>query len=450
MASSLRNLRTELQLDIAEALISSPNGHAALCEWRCTCSFYRDMLAPYVLETVSLLNHLDEDDDSDYDDDISYGTSNCRRRNNDDCASTLLELAGRPYAKHVKKLVYTGFSERNDSYRSIRKVFPSRVGVILSNLGQFGGLSSLAVTCLTNLSLSGYYDDWGTPLLSKAEAVAAETSDTGRYLIHRTYKFLSKNMDHRIKTLKIRDLEPQDVSAFYSEDFHRFLHNIQAFELSFRGIEDIYHDRTDDRYRNYASRLRLYFFDNLRNVLDFAFVANKNGPVKMTMFRYMTDSMPLLNRVHLEWILICPGLVDFLVAKSTTLESISLHNCSGPSASVNSLGITWRELFRKVSNAKPSKLQMFTVKPYRVVPDLLYNGSVSPENMEILTNDLERRQFHYADIDRGEACVRDDVEEMVDSFIQGEDHRAYEELMVIVRANVARLSSRYASRLLKT
>jgi hypothetical protein len=37
--------------------------------------------------------------------------------------------------------------------------------------------------------------------------------------------------------------------------------------------------------------------------------------------------MPFLKRLHLEWIFICRELVEFLLSKSTTLESVSLHEC---------------------------------------------------------------------------------------------------------------------------
>jgi hypothetical protein len=73
MASSLEILPGELQLAVADALAGNRAGHVALCEWSCTCSFYRTLLAPYIFEIVSL-------------------------KNSEDSASRLLQIARSPYS----------------------------------------------------------------------------------------------------------------------------------------------------------------------------------------------------------------------------------------------------------------------------------------------------------------------------------------------------------------
>jgi hypothetical protein len=429
MASILKGLATEIQLSIADVLGCSSDGHRAISEWSSTCSFYRTLLAPYVFETVSL-------------------------RNDEACATTVLLIARGPYSKHVKNLVYTGVAsdcvsggyEFLDS-QIIDNVFPSLVDEILSGLQQFPSLTSLDIRFpLDEDKCIDWEKGWPEPLSSMAEIVAAETSEVGRSLMNHTYKALSRNANHQITALKLRDLQSVEVSTFSAEIFHRFLHSIQKFELSTCGFFSDYQLNIFDFHLQFVSRLGLFFFDHLHRVQEFVLKANEYVPLGVmgwghASFGLSAHQMPLLKHVHLEWIFICLELVEFLISKSATLESVSLHECKGSSSSSNPAyenSIPWQVFFRVISNAKPSRLRQFNVTPTSVAPEV-YENENTPEVQEVMENNPERRMFDYATLNEKYGCVFDDEDSTLESFLEGEDQEAYDELLEIVHANASRI-----------
>jgi hypothetical protein len=432
MALYLEGLATEIQLEIADILSRRSDGHRDVCEWSSTCSFYRTLLAPYVFETVSL-------------------------RNDEACATTVLRIAQGPYSKHVKNLVYTGFASEFVSdgcdfldSQTIDTVFPSLVDGILSGLQQFPSLSSLDIRIPTDEDKWCVIDGWDVELLSMAEIVAAETSEVGRSLMNQTYKSLSRNANHQITALKLTDLQSVEVSTFSSETFHRFLQSIQKFELSTVGFENDYQPNIYDYHLHFVSRLGVFFFDHLYSVQEFVLKANEYAPFGImgwghASFGLSAHQMPLLKHVHLEWIFICLELVDFLTSKSTTLESVSLHECRGASSTnVNPEDencMPWRVFFRAISNAKPSRMRQFIVSPTNVAPEVLENKffkAFVPEVEEMMQNNPERRMFRYSQADEKYGWISED-ELTIESFLEGEDQEAYEELMEIVHANASRI-----------
>jgi hypothetical protein len=434
MALSLKDLATEIQLAISDVLVRSSGGHVALCEWSCTCSFYRSLLAPYVLKTVSL-------------------------HNDEDCASAVLRIARGPHSEHVKNLVYTGLSSDfvSDGYefhhsQTTHNVFPPLVGDVLSGLQQFPCLSSLDIRFPLHQDkwLNWIIDEgWEMELSSTAEVVAAETRDVGRSLMNQTYKSLAQNANHRITALALRDLQSLEVSTFSSENFHRFLQSIQKFELSTFGFESDYYMNVHAYHLQFVSRLGAFFFDHLHSVQEFVLKTNEYAPLGVmgwghASFGLSAHQMPLLKHVHLEWIFICAELVEFLISKSTTLESVSLHQCKGSPRSTTLMDencLPWQALFRAISISKPSRLRQFIVTPVTVAPEVYKNQpEITPEVLELLQNDSERRMFHYSYLDEKYGYVFDDLEAIINSFLDGKDERAYDELMAIVNANASSLS----------
>jgi hypothetical protein len=431
MASSLGNLPRELQLAIAEALVSSSNGHAAILEWSSTCSFYRSLLAPYVFGTVSL-------------------------HNDEKCVSALFRIARGPYSEHVKRLVYSGFrncaSDKYD-YHTFRSVFPSLVNEVLSELRQFPCLSTVAIRFPSDLYNGPCLDhpiSGGRFHLVMRDPEDAKKNALAELLMYQTYKSLSQNLEHRITALEIENLELIAASAFSNEAFHRFLHSIQRFQLSLKEENDPYHENCFKDYQKFAANLGSYFFNHLHHVSELIFKGAKTGTISFTGFGDHGSSvlakhqMPLLKRVHLEWTYICPGLVEFLVDKLATLESISLHECSA-SLDINDglgrHGITWEVLFRRIINANASKLQRFTVTPHcaaEVLRDIF-----NYRDFEYVLTSPERNtrsMFRYADPNRIFGCNFINEWEIAENWIRGEDHKAYEELLEIVEGNALRIS----------
>jgi hypothetical protein len=411
MASFLQNLPRELQLEIADSVANSSNGHAAILEWSCACSFYRTLLAPYVFKTVSL-------------------------HNDEKSASTLLGIARGRYNEHVKSLVYSGITQ---CPHKASPMFPSLVNDLLSQLRQFACLNSVTIRFP---SLDCLLCENGRTLPPKP----AEIRALAHSLMSLSFQSLAQNEEHQITALRIKDLQLIAIPTYFTDPFYRFLHGIQRFQLSLEREEDYWWDYCENR-EIFAATLGLYFFDPLYSVLEFVFEGCKTGTVALTGFGYgdgalSRHQMPLLKRVHLERIYLCPGLGEFLVAKSTTLESIVLCECSASLDIDDGLGrhgITWGVLFKKLSNSKPSKLQKFTVTPHNLL-DVYDCEEPSPDDLEVFTSHPERRVFRYTDPNWTNGFEDINAQEIVRNFVQGEDQNAHEELMEIVHSNVSRLS----------
>jgi hypothetical protein len=202
------------------------------------------------------------------------------------------------------------------------------------------------------------------------------------------YKSLSRNMGHQITALQLSDLPPIEVPMFRNEASHRFLHSIQRFELSFLvGTSQKLYIDFRESYLHFLSKLGLFFFNHLHSVLEFVLKGKMNNPIGSERFQQISlgglsmRQMQLLKHVHLKWIIISSELVEFLRHRSTTLESISLHECrahgrtvllswNGPINTLPESGNQWRVLFKAISNIKPSRLRRFTVTPTVLLPDL--------------------------------------------------------------------------------
>jgi hypothetical protein len=428
MAPSLGNLPRELQLAIADALAGSSNGLIALCEWSCTCSFYRSLLAPYIFQTVSL-------------------------QNDERCASSLLRVARGPYNELVKSLVYTGVRhcafEKYGSH-TIHRVFPSLVDDVLSELRQFSCLNTVTIRfpsniyngpCLNHLVPRGLCHQKRSPKDAKRNFLTEA-------LMNQTLMSLSQNLEHRVAALEIESMELINVYAYSSEVFHRFLHSIRRFQLSLKEENDLYQVESFEDYLIFARDLGSYFFDHLHRVTEFVFKGAKTGTISFTGFGDLArpvlteHQMPFLERVHLEWIYICPTLIEFLLDRLTTLESISLHECSasiGIEDGLGRYGITWGVFFRKLVDAKPPKLRRLTVTPHSIA-EILHDSFMFSRDLEKLKEFPKRRVFCYADPNWSNGCALIKQREIVQNFLRGEDHKAYEELMNIVEGNALRSS----------
>jgi len=263
--------------------------------------------------------------------------------------------------------------------------------------------------------------------------------------MYQTYNSLSQNIEHRITALELSGPESIEVSTFHSEAFHRFLHSIQKFTLRFSYNRGFYMN-SHESHLQFVHKLGIFFFDRLHSVLEFSLKARRTGPIGLTGFRHAAlalsvHQMPLLKRLYLEWIFIGPELVDFLLSKSTTLESVSLHECraSFGNDSLAENGIQWRVLFQAISNIKPSRLCQFTVTPAHVEREA-YVDEFTHELWKVMRNNPQRRMFHYSNLNEEHGYLYDDGEAIVSSFLQGGDQEAYDKLMEIVQANASRIS----------
>ncbi len=78
--------------------------------------------------------------------------------------------------------------------------------------------------------------------------------------------------------------------------------------------------------------------------------------------------MPLLKRLYLQYIFVCPELVKFLIGHASTFESVSLSDCYSSTGyrGLAENGIPWDALFTAFANVEPRKLRQFNILPLDV------------------------------------------------------------------------------------
>lgn len=446
MSCPLTKLATELQQAIIQRL-DQTGDRASLRSWSCTCSFYRFLLAPYVSKRITLRNY---------------------ERN----AASVLALANCRYGAYAEELHYTaegectddedwkywtgetrGEFENPEAITGPEEVFPATAHTVLSNLQHFPRLQTLSIEFPVNFK----YGEWSCYWQmfdeeeTEEEIELAEKHDGFRALMAKTYDALAQNDKPSVKTLEIRKLYPLEVSTFRSDAFHKFLGTLQRFDLSLFGGDNGagWCINCSNGYLEFVFKLDAYFFDHLSNVTEFKLRADDTGPLGLRGNRHADlvlrpDQMPLLKSVVLENIFVCPELIDFLVGHSKTLESVSLHNCYAGINGEAENGIPWEDLFTALSEAKPQKLHHLDVLPLdppyvdtNSHADLDETAGVHQCRM-MLDQDPRRRMFAYKILDDKYGMLFDDEDQNQESFLGGDDQKAYDKLMHLVEANASR------------
>lgn len=455
MSSSLVDLSTELQLKITRELLAETyteegldnakgEGQATkhdsnLVNWSCTSSYFRDLLAPYIFESVKL-------------------------QNNDKSGSSLLDLSKSRYNELVKEVHFVGSApgdarRSNEGYRDTVAIFPEGVNALLSNLRVFPNLETLSIRFDY---LFNDYSEWEE---SDEEVKKAEEEYAWRALMAKTYEALIRNEIIGLKALEIEDLVPRKVSTFTSQPFRTFLSRLERFSLSIYGEDNGagWMINTHYYYDAMMAKLDEYFFNHLASATAFALKAPEEGPLGLEGMNHIRlafrkGQMPLLKTLDLEYIFVCPELIEFLLDHVQTLEHLSMQNCS---SSINGLAedeIHWKQLLNALADANPERLSHLqitnmTENSETGIP-LTYDQALGKEEDEeevsgeveearrILQADPNRRLFAHTNLDDKYGMLDHDEEENLASFQQGEDQASYERLMRIVNANAANSGGR--------
>ena len=407
-----------------------------LMNWSCTSVFFRDMLAPYIFETISL-------------------------RNEDRSGSSVTTLSQSRHSKLVRKLMYAG-SIPKKIYRNTTGILPDSVATLLSNLKSFQNLETLSIEfpyCYT------HYNEWvdGHDIVAQDEE-DSETEDSEdniawRALMVRTYVALVQNEGTPFKALEIRELVPPKLSTFTTKAFHSFLGRLERFSFSVFGEDnDVgWTILKRDEYVSLTSKLDEFFFDRLVSVTEFTLKASEEGPLGLTGWCQFPlalnkDQMPSLKKCSLEYVFVGQELVTFLVGHAKTLESVSIRECSASVDGSAEEGISWSVFFDSLYAANFKSLRELVITPVHSALMCDDTGdqeedeaNVSSEIQEvrrILKFDDTRRVFSYTTID--DACIFDvDEGENVAAFHRGEDQASYERLMSRISANAAKHQGTY-------
>jgi hypothetical protein len=280
----------------------------------------------------------------------------------------------------------------------------------------------------------------------------------------KSFDALSKNTTSSIEEFEIKRLVAKEVSAFTSKDFHDFLGKLKTFSVSL-------HDWFDGMamgmnlqlsFAAFAEKLGNYFFDHLQSTTDFSLKADKitllgmGSSIHHVHLALRPSQFPLLRKLALRCIYICPELVDFLTAHLETLEELVMTHCqcSLPLLDEDTEVMRWCEFLDALTEKQPPRLRKLEMTPAQQIgeesldefdDERRYRGfcellELEPERglcrrtRELQVEDPKRRLFAYANSDQYGRLTRDAKEEL-ESLLKDEDQKAYDRLMAIVEGN---------------
>jgi hypothetical protein len=211
-----------------------------------------------------------------------------------------------------------------------------------------------------------------------------------------------------------------------------------------------YQRRTDNDYRMIfwdcfvalEDSLDVLFFNHLENVREIALCGHHLGQLGRVSEEYhrhlalKLSQMPFLRSLYLSQHFINSELVAFLLGHSDTLEDITLHNCMPDpwfidSRSRNEPYIYWCELFTALSDEKMKRLRKFVITPLDQRAELPWPDYCEHHIPYAVSN---QRVFGYCLIG-GVGQICEDYEREFELYMLGEDQKAYDKLMQIVRNN---------------
>ena len=200
---------------------------------------------------------------------------------------------------------------------------------------------------------------------------------------------------------------------------------------------------------DFVSKLDAFFFDHLQNITEFHLRADATGPLGLRGNNHADlalsqEQMPLLTSIYLENVFISSELVGFLVGHFDTLERISLIDCYGGINGLAEDGIYWERLFTVLSDFEPEKLRQFDVSPLdppyedmHKSPDLWETDGFLKCRM-MLDQDPNRVMFPYRLLDDKYGTLFYDIEATIESFLGGDDEKAYNRLLSIIHGNASK------------
>lgn len=447
MANTFGNLPPELLMKVVNELIAENDetkdennkpqhdkldnlNH--LMKWSSTSSYFRNLLAPYIFQSVEL-------------------------RNEEKCGASLVALANGKHAHLVKIMNFFGSApldqNEGDLDVTVSEVFPGSAAQVLSNLQDFPHLDELSI----EFSYTYYEMPEGLDLYGDEESdekvLNAEESEAWRALMAKTYKALANNKEKYVKRLTFRDLIFKRASTFTDRCFHDFLSHIESFGLSIRGEENgAWNTNKAEEYTCFAAKLDTMFLDHLLHVKSLTIKAPEEGPLgepgtegwSLVPLALKKNQMPFLESAYFEYIIICPQLTDFLIDHRTTLKHLSLHNCF-----INMLGeeeahkgIYWEHFFDRLCDAHFEKLCHIEILPLNLSLESQDSQEIENEILRArdiaLNPDSGRRLFAYAQMDEKYGTIFPCEEENWVSFKKGKDQKSFDRLMEKVQINAAK------------
>lgn len=400
-----------------------------LINWSSTCSYFRALLAPDIFEAIRLVN-----------DEYS--------------GSSLDALARSPHNVQVKALHFIG-SALGDAhceeaaFSNVDAILPRSVSAVLGNLQQFPHLERLSIRFDYNFQIKGEWNDAGVMDLdaepeTPKQVLEAEASTAWRALMSRTYAAVTRNKSHRIKHFEIRQLVWKNVSTFRHASFHDFLGHCEHFTLSIHGEEAIDHVGANmtKEYPALMGKLDKCFFDHLAHVTTLSIKAPKEGPLGLrgeggkngnTTLALKAGQMPRLTTLHLDYIMVSPELIDFLIYHKDTLEELRMWNCFAFLQPSTSNGIKWSRLFTALVSAAPTQLRRVELAVDGFM--IYFTNEQTDQVRTTLQQNPGNTLFPYVIVCEPYGVLCYDEYGSINELLKGNDQRRWNRLMRLVERN---------------
>ena len=407
--------------DIPEKPDKSVKIYHDLIHWSCTCSYFRNLLAPDIFKTVKLVN-------------------------DEKSGSSLNIVAKSQHNVHVKELYFIGSALCNPrskaAFSDTEGILPYSVYGLICELQRFPSLERLSLKFDFKFSIrkfSIFKEE--TP----EQVLKAEASVAWRALMSKTYSALAQNKSPRFKHLEIRNLLSKNVSTYDHASFHEFLSHFEQFTVSICGKDKFMRYLLGRTGLSPPGKFDEYFFNHLANVTTLSIKNLESEPFGLarrfhTPIALKVDQMRLLTNLHLDHIFASPELSDFLVGHKDTLEELTLHDCYASTGARSSIehGIYWSQLFTSIFSACPAKLRRLELDSgvwSRFFTGFLCVDEERDNVLTILQQNPNRILFPYAKSSEDYGLLTYDRDECFAAFWNEEDQRSWDRLMGLVEAN---------------
>ncbi|KAK8023419.1 hypothetical protein PG991_006658 [Apiospora marii] len=287
-----------------------------------------------------------------------------------------------------------------------------------------------------------------------------------RALMSETWAALSENV--YVTDLTVKELVPKSTSAFLASEFCDFLGRFESATLSIWGSDDGAGRKscTTTAYVEWLSDdLGGAFFRHMANLKHLAVHASMCGPLGCDGLHHIplgfkSGDLPVLESLTLTNCYVGPELVHFLCEHAAVLKRLDIDDCV--SAGANSFTadnpLSWAEFFNRLCDLQPSALAELVVggahAPLTVDWDDTCDGEeISAEAREVrqvrqkLEEEPGRKLFAYYYQDDKYGTFLSMEEEIRQAFLRGDDQRAYDRLMGLVRQNAARAGASWTEAL---
>lgn len=270
-----------------------------------------------------------------------------------------------------------------------------------------------------------------------------------RALMKETWEALVAN--GYVRELILDDFIPKWTSTFGTDKFRQFLSQLESATFNILGFDNgvCWRTNTQFGYTEFLEGLDASFFHHMTALKHLHIQAG--DPLGLEGMNHIPlalkpEDLPVLQSLKLENCFVGSNLVSFIQGHTQVLRSLDVAAClsAGNGGATADTSLYWAELFTEIYKTKPS-LTEFIAGDVGVL--LAYDDEPVSERVQGIRQKLKAspllRLFGYGYLSDKYGSLHYHVDYNVDQFINGDDQRAYDRLMDLVKENVAQQGNEY-------